>query len=95
MKISLSPEDLLEVYEMLIRDSYRDAKSLNANALYQKIRLEIMKCLEKEHDEKSAKEFKIWNEKELKKIEELEKTNNDVKLTSDMVKKFSEVSSPS
>lgn len=98
MNLTVTPQELLYLYDCLIRDNSKKeffSSETDSNILLHRVRTEILGCLEKFHDETTSKQYKIWNEKESKKIESLEKINNDVKLTSDMVKKFSEASEAS
>ncbi len=86
MNLTVTPQELLYLYDCLVKDD----RNKDVHPLLTRVRSEINRCLEKDHEETTTKQFKVWNQSELKKIENLEKINNDVKLTSDLVKKFSE-----
>lgn len=69
MTVTFSAEELLQVYEMLVKHGAD-------TPLLEKLRKPILGILEKEHDRLEKDMYATWTAQELKKIDELSQKNN-------------------
>ena len=70
MNVYLTAEELLTVYEMLLKNP-----SAGQEVLIAKVRAPILAVLEKEQERTEKEMFSAWTNQEAKKIEELAKQN--------------------
>ena len=79
MKVTLNPSEILHIYQLLLKNPMSDASS--NKVLVDKLERPISESLEKEYSRINSTMYKAWEDKEQKKIEELNESLNDVKVS--------------